>query len=255
MNIKVTLLANEGILLQCNGTKLLIDGIHENTTELFSGLSKQVLEDLLEGKKPLFQNIDYIIFTHNHRDHFSAEFTEAFLKKHLVKGFIIPDRQTCQYPSLRETAKLRAEKLWLLDLPLGQLMEIKFTEELSISVFCSLHAGEEYKNLENYCYFLNFNGRKMLIIGDSEYNAQYFIETLNRETIDVLFINPLFLNLISGRKVIKALNPKKVVVYHIPFEGEDKLRFREMVLNDIKKYKNSLPSTEILWNELQEIIL
>lgn len=253
--IQVTLLANEGILVQFDGIKLLIDGIHENSGEMFSGLSKQVLADLLAGEKPLFQNIDYILYTHCHYDHFTAWCTEAFLEKHRVKGLFMPDRQTREFTSLRKTAMGQADRIWLLDLPLGEKKEIRLSENISLTVFRSIHAGNQFADVENFCYLLHFGGRKLFIIADGEYNADYFSKMLAGESIEVAFINPLFLNQLAGREVItRALRPEKLVVYHIPFEDRNRPGFRRLVSRDIEKYQNSLPPVFVLWNELQEIV-
>lgn len=254
-DLRVTLLANEGILLQFKNTKLLIDGIHENSSEMFSGLSKRVLSELLEGSTSLFQNIDYVLFTHCHYDHFSAWCTESFLQNHRVKGLFLPDRQTAELFSLRQTALRQADQIWLLDLPLSVKRTSQLTADISLTVFRSNHAGKQYADVENYCYLLDFNGQKVFIIADGAYEADYFARMLEGETIDAAFINPLFLNQHEGRQVItQALKPSRVVVYHIPFADKDR-GFRELVKKDIKKYQSSLPPIDVLWDELQEIVL
>lgn len=256
-SIEVTLLANEGILIQWNGIKILIDGMHENENEMFSGLSQNILEDLIAGEKPLYRNIDYILFTHCHFDHFSADVTEAFLKEHRVKGFMLPDRQSQEFTSLRDTAKLQADKTWLLDLPLGDKKEIKLSESkgFSLTVFRAIHAGEQYLDVENYCYLLNFNGRKIFIIADSDYDSNYFSKMLPDDTIETAFVNPLFLSIGGGRDVIThALKPEKLVVYHIPFEDKDPAGFRKLTMRNIERYRSSLPPVFVLWNELQTIV-
>jgi hypothetical protein len=63
-SIQITLLANEGIILAFAGVKFLIDGLHEYQDGVFNGLSKPIWTDLLDGEKPLFQNIDYLLYTH-----------------------------------------------------------------------------------------------------------------------------------------------------------------------------------------------
>lgn len=252
---KVTLLANEGILLEYKNTKLLIDGIHENTTEMFSGLSKRVLADLLAGNSPLFQNIDYVLFTHCHLDHFIAWCTESFLQTRRIKGLLLPDRQTAELVSLRQTAMRRTEWTWFLDLPLGVRKTIPLTEEISLTVFCSNHAGIQFADIENYCYLFDFAGQKVFIIGDGTYDAAYFARMLEGEKIEAAFVNPLFIKLPEGRAVItQALKPARVIVYHIPFVDRDR-GFRKFVKRDIEKYQDSLPPIDILWDELQEIAL
>jgi hypothetical protein len=94
-----------------------------------------------------------------------------------------------------------------------------------------------------------------LIIGDSEYNPQYFKEMLDGETVDILFVNPMFIRLVPGRKVVEAINPRQLIVYHIPFEADDQLQFRSMVPKTIERHRAKLPPTQILWDELQEMIL
>jgi len=254
-DLKATLLANEGIVLQFKDTKLLIDGLHENASEMFSGLSKRVLADLLAGNSPLFQNIDYVLFTHCHPDHFTAWCTEAFLQNRRVKGLFMPDRQTAEYISLRRTARRRADKTWLLNLPPAEKMTIRLAAEISLTVFRSNHAGKEFADTENYCYLLDFAGRKVFIIGDGAYDAAYFARMLAGETIEAAFVNPLFLRLTEGREVItQALKPARVIVYHIPFADRGR-GFRRLVRRDSEKYQGVLPPIDILWDELQEITL
>lgn len=253
--LRVTLLANEGILLEFKNTKLLIDGIHDNESGMFSGLSKRVLADLLAGTSPLFQNVNYVLFTHCHPDHFTAWSTEVFLRNRRVKGLFMPDRQTLEFMSLRQTALRQADQVWLLDLPLGTKKVVNLAEDVSLTVFRSNHAGKQYADIENFCYLLDFSGRKVFIIADAAYDSAYFAQMLAQETIEAAFVNPLFLNLPEGRAVItQALKPAKVIVYHIPFADRD-VGFRRMVKKDIEKYQGSLPPIDVLWDELQEMIL
>lgn len=116
--ICITLLANAGILLHHNDTSILIDGIHINEGSPFSGLSDQMLSDLIDGKN-IFKNIDFILFTHCHTDHFNANYTERFLMNNHVRGLIMPDRQTQKYSSLRQTGLVQADHMVLLDIPLA----------------------------------------------------------------------------------------------------------------------------------------
>jgi hypothetical protein len=252
--IQVTLLANEGIILQFSSTKILIDGIHVGNANSFSGLSELVLTDLMTGEKPLFKNINYLLYTHCHADHFTVRHNELFLQRHHINGLILPNLETMALRSLRQIAMQQADDLWLLDLPLGDREDIRFTNEISLTIFRSVHAGKQYANIENYCFLFNFAGRKVFIISDSEFNVEYFSKMLERKKIEIAFVNPLFINLQVGRDVItKSLRPERLVVYHIPFENCDRTGFRELVIRDKEKHQDSLPPIDILWDELQQI--
>jgi len=253
-SIQITLLANEGIILAFAGIKFLIDGLHENQDGVFSGLSKTVLADLLAGEKPLFRNIDYLLFTHCHYDHFSAPLTESFLQRHPVKALLMPDRQTEAMASLRDIARQRTEQLWLLDLKIGEKQEIQLQSDISLTVFRSFHAGKQYLDIENFCYLLNLGGRKLLIVADAAEDADYFSNMLAGEDIEIALVNPLFVNRFVGRKVInEAIKPEKLIIYHIPFDDRGTHGFRRIVPHDVHKYQANLPPITILWNELQDI--
>jgi hypothetical protein len=132
--------------------------------------------------------------------------------------------------------------------------KIKLSEKLSLKVFSAVHAGEQYADVKNYCYLINFAGRKVFIISDSDYDSEYFSKMLKNEEIEAVFVNPLFLNNKIGRKVLTdAVKAERVIVYHLPFAEDDKYKMRQMVSRDAEKYKEELPEIDILWNELQSL--
>lgn len=254
--IQITLLANEGIIVQFGRTKFLIDGLHENDGEFFSGLSQPVRQDLLDGEKPLFQSIDYLLFSHCHYDHFSATLTQLYLEKHPIKGLFMPDQSTREFPALRETAHSKADLTSLIDLPLGQKQVFQLDNEITLTVFRSVHSGHPFIDVEHYCYLLDLSGYKLFIIADSHVDAAYFAEMLAGETINVALVNPMFINRYAGRAVIgQALKPQQIIVYHIPFEDHSRHGFRKIVPHDITKYQAGLPPISILWDELQTMEL
>lgn len=250
----MTLLASTGMLIEADGVKFLIDGLHKKISTTFSGLSAEVFADLCEGKKELYQNINYLIFTHLHEDHFSAEYTEKYLESNKVEGFFAPEILKDKYISLHNMVEQNSEQSYYFDLSLGEKQTIRLLDNLSIEVFSAVHAGDQYADVENYCYLINFAGRKLFIISDSDYDSEYFSKMLKNKDIEAAFINPLFLNNKRGREVItEALKADRLIVYHLPFADDDKYRMRNMVKRDSEKYKDHLPEINILWNELQSL--
>ncbi len=254
--IKVTLLANAGIMIEYNKMKFLIDGIHENTKGIFSGFSSSELSELIQGTIPLYQNIDYLLFTHCHPDHFNADYTEKFLQKNHIRGIFLPDQPAGDFTSLRQLAKSRLNKLWLLDLPLGQKQKIQLTENITVKVFRTIHAGRQFTEVKHYCYLLNFKGKNLVTLADSNYDLDYFTGLLGEEKITAAFVNPLHLHQARGREIInQALDPERLVIYHVPFTNDGKYNLRRMVRRNIERYGDNLPPTDILWNKMQEIYL
>jgi len=44
-----------------------------------------------------------------------------------------------------------------------------------------------------------------------------------------------------------------LIIYHIPFEKDDKYKLRKMVSRDLEKYEDILPETVVLSEELETI--
>jgi len=231
-----------------------VDGLHKSSSTSFSGVSESVLDNLFNAGELLFENINYLLFTHLHVDHFSAEYTAEFLDNHKLEASFFPSGLKEKYKLLSKQLKEKSILNYYFDLELGDEKEIEISKNISIKVFRSLHAGKQYEDVENYCYLFNFAGKKLFIISDSDYDADYFKEMLKDEEVDILFANPLFLNNPRGREVIKdAISPKKLIIYHIPFEKDDKYKLRKMVSRDLEKYEDILPETVVLSEELETI--
>ena len=72
--VKATFLVNAAVLLEFRGTKLLIDGIYDENGHCFSNLSERQWEKLKAGEGE-FAGIEYLLFTHEHGDHFCLLYT------------------------------------------------------------------------------------------------------------------------------------------------------------------------------------
>ena len=91
--LRITLIANAGLLMTYRGTTLMIDGIYGREGHPFSNLSPEVWREML-GSEDRFQKVDYLLFTHAHPDHFSPEMTGEFLRHRDVKGLFLPQPHT-----------------------------------------------------------------------------------------------------------------------------------------------------------------
>lgn len=253
--ITATLVANAGILLEYNHTRILIDGIHYDRRHYFSPMSDKILNEFIEGKGQ-FANIDYLLFTHNHVDHFSPKYTMKYLVKNTVRTVFLPKAGDGKFTELKNYMQSHFINARLLDMPLGKRYTYLVGEGIGITVFNTVHMGDQFSDVENYCYVITMNGKNILFIADGDYKEKYFKESLKDIQIDTVFMNPLYLNNLEGRTLVsEVLKPNKIVIYHIPFETDDKLGFRKMVKRDIEKYEKKLPSIQVIEDELQKIIL
>lgn len=252
--ISIILLGNEGILIKQNDTKILVDALHDKNNAGFSPVPSSILEDLLLDHKP-FDNIDYVLFTHCHSDHFSSSILKKYLIDRSLDGLFLPQNQSKHYNDLSAATSRLNIPIHYLNIPLYEKQSFALKKGIKLTCFNSVHAGDQFAHIENYCYLIAFDNNSILIIGDADYKSDYFDYVLMGSKVDTLLVNPLYINNPLGRNVITRINPSQLVVYHIPFKSDDAIGFRNMVKRDLIRYQNVLPKTMVLQDELQEIYI
>lgn len=76
--LKITYIANAGLLISFSERTILIDGIHLFKPFGFSPVPEKVLNNIIKGEG-LYKDMDYILFTHYHNDHFNEKKVNGLL--------------------------------------------------------------------------------------------------------------------------------------------------------------------------------
>jgi L-ascorbate metabolism protein UlaG (beta-lactamase superfamily) len=253
-NVSIKLIANAGVLVRYRGIRFLIDGLYYDNGHGFSNIPEQLLDKMMHGKDE-FKNIEYLIFTHNHQDHFNAEYTMEYLKNNDITCIFMPSDGSCALIELQNYIKESYIDYRFLKIPIGERYCYKVNEDISITIFNTSHMGKQYSSVENYCFLLSLGAKNILFTADADYALSYFENPLAGIDVDTVFVNPLFFNNKAGRNVIeKVIRPNKVVIYHIPFPEDEKLRLRKIVERDMIRYKNDFYDVLALWNRGQEML-
>lgn len=252
--IRIILLGNEGILIEYKNTKLLVDALHDKNSAGFSSVPSSILEDLLLDHKP-FDNINYVLFTHYHSDHFSSDLLKKYLLNRSLDGLFIPQKESENYTSLSAMTSWLNIPTHYLNIPLYEKQSFILGKNIKLTCFNSVHAGDQFAHIENYCYLITLGEKTIFIIGDADYKRDYFGYILMGSRVDTLLVNPLYINNPLGRNVVAKINPSQLIIYHIPFKTDDTIGFRNMVKHDLARYQNVLPKTIVLQDELQEILI
>jgi L-ascorbate metabolism protein UlaG (beta-lactamase superfamily) len=74
---QITYVANEGFLIQAGGKKVLVDALFEGTKDYLAP-SQELLTRMTEGSGP-FADVDILLVTHPHDDHFNPKLVVGFL--------------------------------------------------------------------------------------------------------------------------------------------------------------------------------
>lgn len=210
--MKVTLLANAGILVEGAGLHLLVDGIH-GRTHRFSAVPEDMLSQIVEGEGE-FAHIAYALLTHNHADHYNEEHTREFLLAHrcteLIAPLLIPG-----IPSFRQIRV--AGSGGSISLPQAQVDYVRIA-----------HEGEEYSSVLNYGYRVTLGDESFIVLGDAAVaDVPRALEELTAAgPVDAIFVNFPMITLGSGREALSECEAKEIFVFHLPFEEDDTENYR-----------------------------
>jgi L-ascorbate metabolism protein UlaG (beta-lactamase superfamily) len=248
----ITLLANAGILINTGSIRLLVDGLYSDTGHTFSAIPPEVESRLFEGE---LGQVQYLLFTHLHPDHFDMYKTIEFTDTNKVRGVLLPRVDSMDAEMKVLILALRDNKTHALPLALkrGEQRYVAAGIDTEIVAFGTSHIGMQYRNVLNVCYLVKAGGKTLLITGDSDFDAADFVPVLDSGSIDAAIVNPLFMQVKQGAELMRRLSVDSVILCHIPFTGEDPNNLRGMALRQVKRYKDEAYNIMPLMEPMQSV--
>jgi len=242
--MKIIHLANTGFLLK-NTSKdktILIDAVNTDKVYPFTSLPEPTLKDMVAGKHP-FECIDLILFTHHHKDHFDAESTLKILESHPESAvFSTPKAYEILVAHSSCTSELK-KRIYFGEVPLKKTLSFNING-ISFYGTSLLHSGNQYKDVQNYCYTLDIDSETVFHCGDAHHSVENYkncgVAELN---VSIALLDFPYITLSSGRKVIKEfIKPQKIHLMHLPIASEDKYEWIKAVEKSIEKFSDELPT-------------
>jgi L-ascorbate metabolism protein UlaG (beta-lactamase superfamily) len=211
---KITYISNAGVLLEISTKKIMIDGLCNSKIPLFKNTPDEIRKQILNGSTP-FDNIDALLFTHNHSDHFDSESAKQFLENK-TSACIISTNEVIH--ELRKIySNIENNRLIELNTLTGSIENIQING-INIQSIAMHHDGREYEDVHNLAYLIEVEGKKILHVGDAKPVRENFINAnLIQQNIDLLIVPFPYIGLPSAREVIELyIKPKKIAVVHLP---------------------------------------
>jgi L-ascorbate metabolism protein UlaG (beta-lactamase superfamily) len=231
----VMLTANAGVLVCYQGKKILIDALHDRYTNRFSSVPDALLEEIAEGKG-VFSDIDLMVYTHDHPDHYSERWTRRFLQYHPQTILLSPIGDFAGRENVR-TLMQNEEHFWF--------------DGIKVDCRRLLHDGHEYAGIPNYGYIFGIDGYHTLTLGDATFDRKQIGEFVNGRTIDLALMNFPFVTLSRGREIVTGtIHPKKVIADHLPYEEKDSEGYIRSTKGAVRR-NTVLPPVAILYQMKQ----
>ena len=251
--IRVTLLANAGLLLQYQNITMMLDGIYGNEAHFFSDLKPGVWEQMLCGEPP-FETIDYLLFSHAHPDHFSPEMTMEFLRRRAVKGVFLPDSHKVTESGLESFLTERSIPFVRLSHETEHI-SYRVEPKAAVRALATRHLDPKFRDVHHLCYLLTFGKKHILVTADVDYTQETF-ETIRGIPLRAAFVNPLFFSALRHERFFRGeLNAQTICAYHVPFSGEDDMKMRPVLARDLLEWPENGREAAVLCDSFQHIEL
>ncbi|MBN1564672.1 MAG: MBL fold metallo-hydrolase [Anaerolineae bacterium] len=155
--VTVTFVGNAGFLITVGDKKILIDGLFEGLNDNY-WVPDDVIE-LLETAAPPFDNIDLILITHEHADHYSRRVT----RRHLENN---PEAVLVSVPNVARQMALYAQTI-PVDLAVGESTQM-VVADMGLEVLNILHGPVRDGQLVilNLGFVITVDGVRILHTGD-----------------------------------------------------------------------------------------
>lgn len=206
-NAQITYIANEGFLISVDGIKILIDALFKSKN--YTSPSDSLAYKIINNIAPV-DNINYLLVTHSHPDHFDGKMIKEFLSKNTKTKFI----STSEACSMLADLGFESPRLISQSLEFGETKEIK-DGQISVTAFRLDHGSRE---IDNLAYIIKINDYTIMHVGDAFIlqNEEY-INKINWDNykIDFLFVGYMDVNPFVLELLDKTIKPKVIIMMHI----------------------------------------
>jgi len=232
--IRIVHIANQGYLIEIGDTKILIDALH-------TGVSTE-LRAKMTSAEASFDNVDIILATQSHADHFSPDLVAKHMDKNKRAMFISNDEAASHVRAYIHDFASAAQRIKAVSPMEGEKIKESF---MGVNIQAMSFPLSQDSYITNLGFLVKVGGKKFLHMGDSARPLDYLKGyKLSKEKIDVAFIPYwYFANPDLQSVITEGIKAKHVIPMLFGLEEGSK----EQVL---KALKSEFPGAILLLKEL-----
>ncbi len=216
----VTYLGNEALLFSNNNEKVLFDPFFHNDYGSYQLVPEDIRKAIFSNQAP-YDEIDLIVISHAHGDHFAADDLASYLKANASVTLLAPNQ------AVEKVVELESEitkQITSLELEYGDQPVNSKIGDITIDSVRIPHAGwPQRKEISNLVHRVTLSDGKTIIhMGDADPNDEHFkplISHWQKQQSDIAF--PPFWFFISeqGPMILKErINSKESIGVHVPID-------------------------------------
>ena len=215
-SISVTYIANCGFLIEMDSKKMIIDGLFKEGYNHYSVPDSGIQVLLTSNMKP-FNDINLILVSHVHGDHFDSEMVISCMINNPDAKLICPEQVAAK---IREnTGDYEKIKSRIIECTPDTftVQQVK-THEIEITACRLAHGHKRHKDIQNIGYLIHLNGKTVFHTGDANPHQIDKLTgiKLNEKNINIALINDAFGHMKNAEITKKYINAQYNVTMHLP---------------------------------------
>ena len=219
--VEITYIANEGVLISSGGKQVLIDGLHREYGPEYAFLPDAQRVQIETARAP-FNEIDLILVSHRHLDHFHPESVGLHLQ-HNPKAFLVSSQQVVDEveKNFKNFQAIKA-RVTAATPPWKEEVAMKVAG-IDFEILGVRHGTGRHASIQNLGHIIKLGGKKLLHVGDADTSVENFEKfNLDEEGIDIAFLPDWFLIGSEGQTLVREhIKPKQIIAVHVsPANGE-----------------------------------
>ena len=134
--IEITVAANAGVMIRAGNTVILADVLEDAGPYPFDRLPDSVLSQMAEGENP-WRNAQYLIFTHEHPDHFAPDLVRRYLSRNTVRRLVLPNRPDKENQDLLSELRESRAPVWAPPDEIGKWHTFVLQKDILLHTACT----------------------------------------------------------------------------------------------------------------------
>ncbi|MDF2656114.1 MAG: hypothetical protein K0R19_2588 [Bacillota bacterium] len=272
---RLTYVANAGVLLNLQGKKILIDGLCREGFDLYPPTPGKIAEDIVSGVPP-YDEIDLMLFTHHHGDHFDPELVAKYVRNGGTATIVSTEKAIAAIRERLQTEQeaadpdLQPERVAAVDLQPervvadhdlqpeweGQLISLDLgpgdrkvlnLSGIEVEAISMTHFGKEYETVRNLAFLIKGN-LQILHVGDGAAEPEnYEGMQFGAEDLDHMIVPFPYVSLPASRKLVEEwVRPKRIIALHLPQKEKDVYGWIASAKKSAARAEQSFPAVTFL---------